>query len=237
MEILKKGEFGKFGMLIEWDAGFINPNQKENKLIIEQLGESMKSPAPPYAPYPFYLYAILQKAGVENKNGRIYPMEILQPESQKYTTLIPDRSISEYNHPESSIIDLERTSHRIVKTWWDDTTLMGQLEILTSPGFRNSGQVSCVGDHAALLLSYGITLGISSRGVGSLKNEHGKNIVQPDFELICFDLVSSPSTPGAYLFKDLKFKDQLPEMIKNKKDTLIQESNEKLIKHLNEFLI
>jgi len=121
--------------------------------------------------------------------------------------------------------------------WWDDKVLMGQLEILTTPAFRHTGQISCVGDHAALLLSYGVTLGISSRGVGSLKNQYGKNIVQSDFELICFDLVSSPSTPGAYLFNDMKIKDRLPEMIKNKKDSLLRESNVKLIEQLNEFLL
>ncbi len=236
MRILQKGEIG-WGMLTEWDAGFINPNQKENILIIEQMNDAIKNPSPPFAPYPFYMYAVLQKAGVENKNGRIYPWEVLDPEVQKYQTLIPDRSTNEYNHPESSIIDLERISHRVVKLWWEDKILMGQLEILTSPAFRNHGQITCVGDHAALLLSYGITLGISSRGVGSLKNEHGKNIVQPDFELICFDLVSSPSTPGAYLFNDLQFKDKLPEMIKNKKDVVISESNQKLIKHLERFLL
>ena len=236
MHILKPGETG-WGGLIEWDAGFINPNQKENKLIIEQMAEAIKTPMPPYAPYPFYQYAVLQKAGIENKNGRIYPFEVLGPEVDKYQTLIPDRSTNEYNHPESSIIDLERISHRLVKVWWEDKILMGQLEILTSPAFRSHGQITCVGDHAALLLSYGITLGISSRGVGSLKNEHGKNIVQKDFELICFDLVSSPSTPGAYLFNDMKMMDRLPEMIKNRKDELITESNQKLIEQLNEFLL
>lgn len=607
MQILKPGQVGK-GLLVEWDAGYINPNQKENKLILEQYAEAAQNPKPPYAPYPFYMYAVLQKAGVENKNGRIYPFDVLNPEVEKYQTLIPDRSTSELNHPEcvgsqaliltktgwknitnikddeevvtlnpktneivlqkiterieqdykgkmiqikgrfiditvtpnhrfwvinrntsqgqfitaqeifksednklsnyyipknglwigeqyetytipkvlakqiknketrdkyetdlilpavpffqflgiylaegycrgtkshkftgnrvtitqkkqeniepisnmldqlgvkytitirkngthdfniydarlyqylfklgcsnekyipfdikkaspellselfewfkmgdgrtigkkykqsdvfstskqlindlheilikiggngrirtedrnkdryikndngtkrlikgentqpmhflhisltkgvwldkrmlkiteinwddkvycikvpnqiwyvqengkafwngnSSIIDLERISHRVVKMWWEDRVLMGQLEIITSPAFRNTGQVTCVGDHAALLLSYGITLGISSRGVGSLKSEHGKNIVQSDFEIVCFDLVSSPSTPGAYLFDNMAMKDRLPEMIKNKKDELISESNLKLIDHLNNFLL
>lgn len=236
MKLLRAGELGH-GLLIEWDAGYINPNQENNRLILESIGDKTKDPSPPYAPYPFYQYAVLQKAGVENKNGRIYPMEVLEPEVNKYQSLIPDRSTNEYNHPESSIIDLERVSHRIVKTWWEGPILMGQLEIITSPAFRNHGQVTCVGDHAALLLSYGITLGISSRGVGSLKNEHGRNIVQADFELICFDLVSSPSTPGAYLFMDLAMKDRLPEMIKKNKNDLIKESNMKLIEQLNEFLL
>ena len=236
MKILKPGEVGR-GMLIEWDAGYINPNTKENKLMLEQADKRFNADTPPYAPYPLYMYAVLQKYDVENKNGRIYPEDVLRPEVERYSTLIPDRSTNEYNHPESSIIDLERISHRVMKIWWDGNFLLGQLEILTSPGFRNEGKISCVGDHAAYLLSYGITLGISSRGVGSLTNEHGKNIVQNDFELICFDLVSSPSTPGAYLFTDIEQKDSLPESIKDNKDKLIKEQNKELIQGLDKFLI
>ena len=77
---------------------------------------------------------------------------------------------------------------------------MGKLKLLTSPGFHERGIVSCKGDMAANYLRQGVTLGISSRGVGSLVKKGEQNEVQPDFELICFDLVSSPSTPGAYLF-------------------------------------
>ena len=84
-----------------------------------------------------------------------------------------------------------------------------------------------MGDIAANLLRYGVTLGISSRGVGSLKKENGKNMVQDDFELICFDLVSSPSTPGAYLFKDLDEKELYDESLNEK------ETPEELTKTLN----
>ena len=90
---------------------------------------------------------------------------------------------------------------------------MGKLQILTSPAYHKTGIISCVGDIAANLLRYGVTLGISSRGVGSLKSEGGKNIVQDDFELICFDLVSSPSTPGAYLFNDINDREKYEETI------------------------
>lgn len=236
MNILKQGELG-YGIMVEYDAGYINPRDNRNQQLFEDIRKQINNPTPPYAPYPFYMYAVLQKAGIENKNGRIYPFEILGPEVERYQQLIPDRSTNEYNHPESSIIDLERISHRIVKTWWEENVLMGQLEIITSPAFRNTGHITCVGDHAALLLSYGITLGISSRGVGSLKNEYGKNIVQKDFELICFDLVSSPSTPGAYLFTDLNQVKTLPESKKEIENIIRESKNEELIKQLDKFLL
>jgi hypothetical protein len=90
---------------------------------------------------------------------------------------------------------------------------MGKIKLYTSPGWQKMGIISCKGDQAAMLLMNGATLGISSRGVGSLKNIKGQNIVQEDFELVCFDLVSSPSTPGGYVFKDISDKDKFQESI------------------------
>jgi hypothetical protein len=124
-------------------------------------------------------------------------------------------SLSELNHPESSLIDLDRVSHIITDVWWDGPVLLGKLKLLTSPGFHERGVCSTKGDLAANYLRQGVTLGISSRGVGSLKKVGEQNEVQDDFELICFDLVSSPSTPGAYLFlnKDdrMKYEENLDE--------------------------
>jgi hypothetical protein len=88
---------------------------------------------------------------------------------------------------------------------------MGKIKLFTSPGWKKMGIVSTKGDQAAMLLMNGATLGISSRGVGSLKNVRGQNIVQEDFELVCYDLVSSPSTPGAYVFKDPSEREQYQE--------------------------
>ena len=120
-------------------------------------------------------------------------------------------AISELNHPESSLIDLDRASHIITETWWDGNRLIGKLKLLTSPGYIKEGIISCVGDQAANLLRQGVTLGISSRGVGSLTKNGEYNQVQEDFELICFDLVSSPSTPGSYLFKEDESADSVDE--------------------------
>jgi len=103
-------------------------------------------------------------------------------------------------HPESSIVNTERISHNITETWWEGKTLLGKMEIIMSPGYINNGVISCLGDHVANLLRKGIMIGVSSRGVGSLKEVNGKNIVQDDFELICWDIVTSPSTPGSWIF-------------------------------------
>jgi|TARA_R110001583_G_scaffold141380_2_gene293489 hypothetical protein len=221
MNIVKPGNLGT-GLLIEYDAGHISPSESRNKKIIKEMKDNSVQEG------PINFYAILQKSGVENRNGRVYPSDILRREVDRYQDLIKQgRALSELNHPESSLVDLERASHRITETFWDGETLMGKIEILTSPAYHKSGVVTCMGDIAANLLRYGVTLGISSRGVGSLKKENGKNMVQDDFELICFDLVSSPSTPGAYLFKDLDEKELYDESLNEK------ETPEELTKTLN----
>jgi hypothetical protein len=116
---------------------------------------------------------------------------------------------------------------------------MGKLKLLTSPGFHERGIVSTKGDQAANLLRQGVTLGISSRGVGSLKKVGDRNEVQDDFELICFDLVSSPSTPGAYLFTDPEerknFEENLDEETQRKSQGSIDKSVD-LMKKLSDYL-
>lgn len=134
----------------------------------------------------------------------------------------------------SSLIDLDRVSHSILETWWDGNALMGKIKLFTSPGWKKMGIVSTKGDQAAMLIMNGATLGISSRGVGSLKNIKGQNIVQDDFELVCFDLVSSPSTPGAYVFSDLDDRKKYEESIEPKNPELDKMS--KLMGKLNNFL-
>jgi hypothetical protein len=180
---------------VEWDAGYINPNDTRNTEVIkESYGQLEHSK-------PFVFYATLQKHGVPNRNGRIYPENILKREAEKYQEIIKrGMSISELNHPESSLIDLDRVSHLITDMWWEGNVLMGKIKLLTTPGFHERGIVSSKGDVAANMMRQGVTMGVSSRGVGSLVKKGDQNEVQDDFELICFDLVSSPSTPGAYLY-------------------------------------
>ena len=138
--------------------------------------------------------------------------KILRRENERYQEVIKKGgAISELNHPESSLIDLDRASHIITETWWEGNRLIGKMKLLTSPAYMKEGIISCVGDMAANLLRQGVTLGISSRGVGSLTKNGEYNQVQEDFELICFDLVSSPSTPGSYLFKEDETADSVDE--------------------------
>jgi hypothetical protein len=216
MKILAPNELGK-GILIEYDAGWVNPTDKFNSEIIK---ESKKN----FLDYskPFEFYAVLQKYNTPNRNGRVYPERILKRESDNYKKAIAKgTALSELNHPESSLIDLDRVSHDITDIWWDGNILMGKLRLLTSPGFHERGIISCKGDMAANYLRQGVTLGISSRGVGSLAKKGEQNEVQDDFELICFDLVSSPSTPGAYLFTNPEDRSKYEENLDEEKQTQI----------------
>jgi hypothetical protein len=216
MKILAPNELGK-GILIEYDAGWVNPTDKFNAEIIK---ESKKN----FLDYskPFEFYAVLQKYNTPNRNGRVYPERILKREADNYKKAIAKgTALSELNHPESSLIDLDRVSHDITDIWWDGNILMGKLRLLTSPGFHERGIISCKGDMAANYLRQGVTLGISSRGVGSLAKKGEQNEVQDDFELICFDLVSSPSTPGAYLFTNPEDRSKYEENLDEEKQAQI----------------
>lgn len=106
------------------------------------------------------------------------------------------------NHPAESVIDLSRVAMNIVECHWEGRTLVGKLEILTSPGFRNHGIISCQGDQVANLILQGIKIGVSSRGLGTVNNRMGVMYVAEDFELVCWDFVSTPSTPGSYVAID-----------------------------------
>ena len=211
---------------IEYDAGFVSPD--ENKSVITEMkGVDFSE--------DIILYAVLQKYDTPNKNGRIYPEKLLKREMDKYKTVIEKGSaLNELNHPSSSLIDLDRVSHTITETWWDGKILMGKIKLLLSPGWKKSGIVSTKGDQAAMLLMNGVTLGISSRGVGSLKSERGQNIVQEDFELVCFDLVSSPSTPGAYVFNDPSDREKYAESIEEK--PIIDDRMSRLMGKMDSFL-
>lgn len=209
MKILQPGETGK-GYLVEYDSGYIKPELTckdgtcSNEAMLREFDSSRNSQElyseDGSLPEKVTLYAVLQKYGVENKNGRIYPKEVLEKQNEVYQEYIKmGTALGELNHPESSIIDGERVSHIITKTWWEGRTLMGEIELDTTPGYHKMGIVSTLGDKVANMLRKGWTVGISSRGVGSLKTENGKNIVQDDFEIICWDIVTTPSTPGAWI--------------------------------------
>ena len=231
LKILGPRDSGR-GILVEYDAGYIDPNERRNLSMIRENRDMLDHSK------PFEFYAVLQKYNTPNRNGRIYPEKILKRESENYKKLIQKgTALSELNHPESSLIDLDRVSHAITDIWWEGPILLGKLKLLTSPGFHERGIVSTKGDLAANYLRQGVTLGISSRGVGSLKKVGEQNEVQDDFELICFDLVSSPSTPGAYLFREpnerLDFEDNLDEEKKINANRHIGETGSKSLDLMN----
>ena len=136
---------------------------------------------------------VLQRAGAKNQNGRVYPKHILDREAKKYQKEYIDqnRALGELDHPESSVVNLNNVSPNVLKMWWDNDDLMGAVQILETPA----------GKILKSLFDAGITLGISSRGLGSVKELYKESAVevQEDFELICFDFVSNPSTHGAFL--------------------------------------
>ena len=233
LRILEANESGH-GILIEMDAGYVSPRDEMNAAFLKEAVKlDYKN--------PFEFYAVLQKYDTPNRNGRFYPERILKREAERYKKMIAKGlSTSELNHPESSLIDLDRVSHIITDIWWDKNILMGKLKLLTSPGFHERGIVSTKGDQAANLMRQGVTMGVSSRGVGSLKKVGERNEVQDDFELICFDLVSSPSTPGAYLFSDVNERGNYEENLEEEKKIQQPEKNlDKsidLMKKLTDFL-
>jgi hypothetical protein len=140
---------------------------------------------------PLALKGILQKAGQKNHNGRIYPREVLQREVEKYQQIIKERrALGELDHPDSSVINLKNVSHNVTECHWEGDDVVGTIEILTTPS----------GNIAKELIKNNVRLGISSRGLGSVRQISENTVeVQDDFELLCFDLVSSPSTRGAFM--------------------------------------
>ena len=133
----------------------------------------------------------LQTAEVQNGNGRKYPRSILEREVDKYKSgpIAENRALGELDHPDSQIINLKNVSHNIKDIWWNGDDVVGKIEILPTPS----------GNILTELFRNGITVGVSSRGMGSLKPTGGVQEVQDDFELLCWDFVSTPSTPGAYV--------------------------------------
>lgn len=230
--ILEAGDTG-FGILIEHDAGYIS--SEINKDILNENFELKPNE-------PVLVNCILQKWGVKNKNGRIYPKDVLLPQVNLYQELVNSNSaVSEADHPDSSIISLQNISHMITKMWWgkgeQENVLYGQLKLIVSPGYIKYGVVSVVGDKIVLYLQNKIKLGISSRGVGTLKELNGENLVQNDFELIGFDLVATPSTPGAFLFPEKQGNVSFGEQYVNKNGILIKEDEQKIITAINRFLL
>ena len=157
---------------------------KVQKQIAEQAVKDNKS---------LIVTGVLQRAESKNQNERIYPKDILEREIERYIEgpIAENRAMGELDHPESSIINLQNVSHNIKKCWWEGDDVMGEVEILDTPA----------GKILKALFAAGIVVGISSRGLGSVEENlnEGTLEVQDDFELLCWDFVSTPSTHGAFM--------------------------------------
>ena len=160
------------------------------------------------------LSGICQRAGTLNHNGRKYSKEILEREVKRYQTLIEqNRATGELDHPDSSVISLEKVSHIVTALWMDGDDVYGKIKVLSTPA----------GMTLRALIDGGVQVGISSRGLGSVYQRNGETIVDDDFQLICFDMVSEPSTPGAF-------------MMREQKDNLSENKNQKLNRLFDEIL-
>lgn len=166
-------------LLTEWTPLSINPALvKESR--VQNGGKIM-------------LRGVIQRSDTLNQNGRIYPRAILEREIINYQKFIREnRALGECDHPDTSVVELKNASHIVREARMEGDTVYGTVELLDTP----SGKI------LQSLIESGVTLGISSRGVGSTKQQAGNLVVQEDFQLICFDIVSEPSTPGAFMIKE-----------------------------------
>jgi hypothetical protein len=162
-------------LLIETHAFKVSPQQ-----LTENISEAGN----------LLVEGVLATAEVQNGNGRYYAKSLWEREMDKYKELIEQRrSMGELDHPESSVVNLKNVSHLISEYWWDGDNVMGKIEILPTPA----------GNILKELIKHGVTVGVSSRGMGSLEQRNGMMEVQDDFELLCWDFVSTPSNPGSYM--------------------------------------
>ena len=155
----------------------------------------------------------LQEADRQNGNGREYPVDILRREVDKYQETVKDRrAMGELDHPDSSVVNLQNVSHLVTDIWWDGNSVMGKIEILPTPA----------GNILKSLVESGVKMGISSRALGSVKKHQGRTIVEPDLQLICFDMVSEPSTPDAFMLREHKEIFSKQDKINNLLDDIIR---------------
>lgn len=157
------------------------------------------------------LKGIIQRADTLNQNGRIYPRPILEREIINYQKFIKEnRALGECDHPDTSVVELKNASHLVKEARMDGDAVFGVVELLDTP----SGKI------LQSLVESGVTLGISSRGVGSTKQQGSSLIVQEDFQLICFDIVSEPSTPGAFINESKRITESDLKRTFNKSDRI-----------------
>lgn len=221
---VKAGETG-MGLLVERDFHIVGNND-----VVNQIREDIKNHEKLVIPDRFIVNAIFQKYGVKNANGRIYPKEVLVPEVERYIKEKIDGfgncAIGAADHPVSSSLSIHDVSHKILNLEWKGCTLVGEMELHLSPGYRKYGVCSTSGDLVANLILDDILVGVSSRALGNVIDKYGTLIVDDDLELIGWDTVIENSTPGAHIFTN---PNDMQQFIESKeKDEEKPQVNEKL---------
>jgi len=166
-----------------------------------------------------YLTGRIQTADKQNGNGRVYPYDVLSREVNNYRKIVEDnRACGELDHPDDSVVNLKNVSHIVTDVWWDGKDVMGKIKVLDTPSGKTLKE----------LINAGVKLGISSRGLGSVRESMGKTVVENDFQLICFDIVSEPSTPNAFVYP--KDYDKRPIKMREHKENKIDNLFDKILR-------
>lgn len=192
---VKKGQTGT-GLLIENDGHIIAPTN-----TISQIKEDIEAGHKFVIPDDFIVSAVFQKYGIKNANGRIYPENVLKTQVAKY---IEERvknncAIGALDHPQASSLSGHDVAMNILNLEWEGNTLVGEMKLHLSPGYKRYGICSTSGDLVANMLLDNLLIGVSSRGVGSVTNEGGILMVGDDYDIICWDVVCEPSTKAAFI--------------------------------------
>lgn len=192
---VKKGQTGT-GLLIENDGHIIPP-----KDTLLQIREDINNGSKFVIPDDFIVSAVFQKYGIKNANGRIYPENVLKTEVDRY---IRERvnnncAIGSLDHPVSSSLSGHDVAMNILNLEWQGRTLVGEMKLHLSPGYKKYGICSTSGDLVANMLLDNLLIGVSSRGLGSVTNQGGTLMVGDDYDIVCWDVVLEPSTPMAYI--------------------------------------
>lgn len=209
---VKAGHTGT-GLLIEHDGHIIGNND-----VVQQIKEDIEHGNKFVIPDDFIVSAVFQKFGIKNANGRIYPEDVLKREVSSYIEeeIAQHRAIGALDHPSSSELSGHDVSHNIIDLRWEGRTLIGEMKLHLSPGYRKYGICSTSGDLVANMILDGIQIGVSSRAVGSVENKLGVLVVGDDMDLIGWDIVMTPSTSGSWIKTNPQDLQQYVESVENK---------------------
>lgn len=221
---IKKGKTG-YGLLIEHDGHIVGGCD-----TIQQIKEDIAHHDKFVIPDDFIVYAVFQKYGIKNANGRIYPEAVLKREVQKYldNQVKEHRAIGALDHPSSSTLSGHDVTHNILDLRWEGRTLVGEMKLHLSPGYKRYGVCSTSGDLVANMILDGIQVGVSSRAVGSVEQKMGALIVGDDLELVGWDVVIENSTPGAIVKTQMSDLQPFIEAQARENNKLISEKIQKI---------